>query len=230
MVYKDREEAGKELAKKVASMDIKDPVVFALPRGGVPLGFQVAQALNAPLDTVISRKLGAPENPEFGFGAIAAGDIVVLNPRIIDSLGITEREVQSALLHERTELDRRMEHYRSGKFLRGYGYRTALIVDDGLATGVTAVAAARSVRLLYKPERIIFASPVCSPEALTAIKSAADDVWCLGIPEYFLTVGQWYERFNQISDDEVLYLLHTADDARVLRDKNSKSSKRLKNA
>lgn len=214
-IFKDREEAGKALAKKLDEADLGDAVVFGLPRGGVPIAYQVAKRFELPLDTVIARKLGAPQNPEYAFGAIAPGDVVILNDAIIESQGIEKAHIDLSLAKERIELDRRMVHYKSGEFTRGRRFETAVIIDDGLATGMSARAAIESVKLVLKPKRVIFATPVCSQEAFELVEGVVDEVICVSVPEYFLTVGQWYERFNQITDDEVLYLLHTAHDART---------------
>jgi len=216
-IFKDRAEAGKILAKELKERNIRNPAIFALPRGGVPIAYEVAKMLNASLDTVISRKLGVPGNQEFGFGALAPGDIVILNNDLIQTLGLSQEQIDQVLAEEREELERRSSLYKSGEFIQEEEYKSIILVDDGLATGITALAAIESVRLIEKAREIYFATPVSSEEAVKMIEGKVKDVITLSIPEYFLTVGQWFERFNQVSDDEVIYMLHSIHDVRTGR-------------
>lgn len=205
--FTDRVEAGRLLAAELVKRKLPaNVIVLALPRGGVPVGFEVAKALRAPLDVVVVRKIGVPWQPELAMGAIAGKTEQVLNQDLIFELRISQTEIDAVLLKERAELERREKLYRSGRTaleLRGH---TALLVDDGLATGSTMLVAVRYVRSL-KPARIIIAVPVASVEASKRLSREADDFICLSTPELFFAVGDWFVNFQQVNDAEVQRLL-----------------------
>ncbi|MCG3111652.1 MAG: dienelactone hydrolase family protein [Candidatus Manganitrophus sp. SB1] len=203
MVFKDRAAAGRRLAESLQEFRNENPIVLALPRGGVPVGYEVARALNAPLDVMIARKLGAPGQPELGIGAIAPGGVRVLNEEAIDMLGIREAEIEAIAAEEERELARRLRRFRGDRpppALRG---RTVILVDDGLATGVTAKAAIGAIRK-EDPRRIIFAVPVCASDTARSLSEEVDALICLEAPPSFGAVGLWYQNFEQTSDEEVL--------------------------
>ncbi|MBI3802135.1 MAG: phosphoribosyltransferase [Nitrospirae bacterium] len=209
MLFKDREEAGRRLSERLAPLRKENPVVFALPRGGVPVAYEVARALGAPMDVMVARKLGAPGRPEFGIGAIAPGGIRILNPEAIRMLHLSEPEIEAIIAQEERELERRLRRFRGGRFISEIEGRTVILVDDGLATGVTAQAAIRALRRA-QPQRMIYAAPVCASETAQSLTSEADEVVCLEIPGYFGAVSLWYRNFDQTSDSEVIALLDRA--------------------
>ncbi|MBT2365613.1 phosphoribosyltransferase [Streptomyces sp. ISL-10] len=210
MRFHDHRHAGQELALRLlewaADGNLTDPVVLALPRGGVPVAAEVARALKAPLDVVVARKIGAPGNPETGIGAIAGEDPPVYDRWALEMLGLAEDDLTADVARERAELHRREELYRRGRPALAVEGRTVVLVDDGLATGVTARAALRHLRS-KNPDRLILAVPVCAPDAAETVRQDADDIVCLHQPPSFLAVGEWYEEFAQISDDEVVSTL-----------------------
>ena len=210
MRFKDRTDAGRQLAEKLLEYKKDNPIVFALPRGGVPVGYEVAKALGASLDTIVARKIGAPSNPEFGVGAIAPGDVLVLDVKTMRSLGLEQKDLQDIVRKETEELERRIIQYRSGEWKKDVLFDTVIVVDDGLATGVTARAALQSARIIYKPKKLIFASPVCARDSLESLKSLADGIVCVSEPENLMAIGEWYQNFPQTSDEEVLYYLNKA--------------------
>ncbi|MGP4088515.1 phosphoribosyltransferase [Streptomyces sp. KR55] len=211
MSFRDRAHAGRELAEHLRILQEKgtlpDPVVLALPRGGVTVAREVARALGAPLDVLVVRKIGAPAHEEFGVGAIAGDDPPLFDARALDQLGLTEEELAPVVARERAELHRREQRYRQGRPAVELKGRTAIVVDDGLATGSTARAAVQAVRR-REPERVVVAAPVCSHEATELLRGDADDVVCLMRPSPFHAVGLWYEDFEQLTDDDVLDALH----------------------
>jgi putative phosphoribosyl transferase len=207
--FSDRREAGAALAGLLAGLGGQDVVVLALPRGGVPVGYEVARALDAPLDVIGVRKIGAPGRPELGLGAIAEGEVRVLDQRIIDALDLGPSDIAPVELREREELERRLATYRGGRGLPDLTGRTVVIVDDGLATGGTARAACRAARACG-PQRVVMAAPVAAPQAVRLLEQEADEVVCVSTPDPFVAVGAWYRRFDQTSDEEVLDLLAAA--------------------
>lgn len=209
--FEDRRDAGRQLAGLLANYGEKRPFVIALPRGGVPVGYEVARALAAPMDVLPVRKLGAPGHREYGIGAIAPGGAVVLNVAAVRALGIPRAEIEAVVAEETAELERRVRLYRDDRPLPDVQGHTVILVDDGLATGMTALAAIRAVRTLH-PDRIVLAAPVCAPETATELRAEVDDVVCVARPDQFLAVGLWYRSFEQTTDEEVLALL---SDARV---------------
>jgi predicted phosphoribosyltransferase len=204
--FADRVAAGQALARALASFAGPDSVVLALPRGGVPVGFEVATALGAPLDVLVVRKLGFPGHAEFAMGAIASGGVRVLNDEIPRAYLPSASEIEAVTRAEQAELERRERAYRGHHELIPVKGRTVLLVDDGLATGTTMRAAVSAVRQM-SPARIVVAVPVGSIEACEALRAVADEVVCLQTPEPFTAVGLWYEVFDQTSDEEVARLL-----------------------
>ncbi|MGV9277320.1 phosphoribosyltransferase [Streptomyces griseosporeus] len=213
MRFRDREEAGRELAARLRLLREKDelprPVVLALPRGGVTVALEVARALDAPLDVLVARKIGAPFQPELGVGALAGDGPPLFDRESLARLGLTEAELAPVVERERAELKRRERLYRQGRPAADLSGRTAVVVDDGLATGATARAALRAVRR-GAPERVVLAVPVSSPQAARLLSREVDALVCLAQPSDFRAVGLWYDDFDQLSDDDVLRALRAA--------------------
>jgi len=209
-LFRDRVEAGQVLAMQLKGV-IRDsnPIVLALPRGGVPVGFEVALALHADLDIFLVRKLGVPGHEELAMGAIASGGIQVLNHTLIEQLGFSASVIESVAARERVEIERRERLYREGRPALPVGGRTVILVDDGLATGATMLAAARAVQAQI-PKRIIVAVPVASRQACEEFQQHVDETVCAETPEPFYSVGAWYRDFTQTSDAEVRELLERA--------------------
>jgi len=208
--FKNRSEAGRHLARELGHYDSRyDVVVFALPRGGVPVGYEVAQKIKAPLDVLLVRKLGVPGHEEYAMGAMASGDVIFLNHEVIAQLGISDEEVEGVIARERQELARREEAYGRNRRSLDLAGHTVILVDDGLATGSTMRAAVEAMRH-HAADSIVVAVPVASPSTCKEMKAIADDVICVMQPEMFLAVGQWYEDFSQTTDEEVRELLQKA--------------------
>ncbi|MCW3097681.1 MAG: phosphoribosyltransferase [Chthonomonadaceae bacterium] len=210
LIFEDRTDAGRFLAGKLTVYKQEDPIVLALPRGGVVVGYEIARALNAPLDVIVARKLGAPGHEELGIGAIAPGDVRVLDERTIHWLGITDEQLQRVIAKETLEMNRRLRLYRGDRPLPEVRDKTVILVDDGLATGVTAQAAILSLRR-QQPRRLIVAIPVCAPETAERLRTEVDELTCLSTPAEFRAVGLWYRRFEQTTDQEVIDLLARAN-------------------
>jgi putative phosphoribosyl transferase len=207
MRYRDREDAGRQLATQLASYaDRDDVVVLALPRGGVPVAFEIARRLRAPLDVFLVRKLGVPCHPELAMGAIASGGVRVLSHDLIGQLVVTPEEVEAVTEREGVELDRRDRMYRGDRPATPLAGRTVILVDDGLATGATMRVAVRAV-VGGGASPVVVAVPVAPPSACTGLRALADEVVCLHTPSSFLAVGAWYDDFSETSDDEVRDLL-----------------------
>jgi putative phosphoribosyl transferase len=206
---------GIELSRKV---DGHDAIVLALARGGVPVGFAVAQRLGCPLDVIVVRKLGVPWQPELAMGAIA-GNARTLNESMLAQLEISPDEVEEVIIREQAEMMRREKLYRGGQPAPDLSDRTAILVDDGLATGSTMHAAVRHARSL-KASKIIAAAPVGSRDACDYLRKEADDVVCLVIPDFFCAVGEWYRDFRQVGDDEVRNLLHESRELHQRRERS----------
>jgi putative phosphoribosyl transferase len=205
--FQDRSEAGKILAAHVAkAVDDPDIIVLALPRGGVPVAFEVARSLRAPMDIYVVRKLGLPGEEELAIGAIASGGVRVLNRALIAHLQIPEELIERVTAQQSIELERREQLYRGTRGLIPLRGHTTILVDDGLATGATMLAAVRSVRA-QQPRRIVVAVPVASSSACEDIREDVDQIVCVVTPEPFLAVGAWYDDFSQTSDSEVRSLL-----------------------
>ena len=209
MPFAHRRDAGRRLAARLASMALPDLVVLALPRGGVPVAYEVADALHAPLDVIIVRKLGVPFQPELAMGAIGEGEVRILNDRVVEMVGVSRDEIASVEARERAELARRASRFRGGRDRVDLTGRTALLVDDGIATGATARVACRVARH-QGAARVIFAAPVAPPSAIEEVGEDADEVVVLETPAAFYAIGQFYDDFTQTDDDEVVELLARA--------------------
>ncbi|MEL6878538.1 MAG: phosphoribosyltransferase family protein [Pseudomonadota bacterium] len=209
--FADRRDAGRKLAKALLALNLHDPVILALPRGGVPLGLEVAQALDAPLDLIMVRKIGAPGHAEYGIGAVVDGanPQVVIDRAMAETVGADESYLQRVLEQNVAEIDRRRIAYGVEDPIPIKG-RTAIVVDDGIATGNTAKAALKAIAR-SKPARIILAVPVAARDALEALKPLCDEVICLHSPRAFQAVGVHYDDFGQTSDEEVIALLRQAN-------------------
>lgn len=207
MIFLNRVDAGRRLAVKlVAFAGKKDVLVLGIPRGGVPVAFQVASRIEAPLDVFVVRKLGAPWQPELAFGAIATGGIRVLDPQIVESLGISDLEIEQIVAREGKELNRRERVYRGRRPPLIVEGKTVILVDDGIATGASTRAAITALRKL-EPARIVVAAPVIPASTCGRLRREVDDLIYLDAPETFYAIGQFYEDFSQVSDEEVTNLL-----------------------
>src|SRR5712671_1469170 len=205
--FRNRHEAGRSLAEKLSGYANRpDLLVLALPRGGVPVAYEVARALGAPLDVFVVRKLGVPGYEELAMGAVATGGVRVLNDQLVSRLGIPNHLIDAVVARELQELARRERLYRGDRPPPDVGGRTVILVDDGLATGATMRAAVQALRQ-QQPGRIVVAVPTASPDTCEALRAEADDVICAMTPEPFFAVGHWYEDFTQTTDNEVRELL-----------------------
>ena len=206
-MLKDRREAGRLLARELRQYANRpDVVVLGLPRGGVPVAYEVATALNAPLDVFLVRKVGFPGHEEFAIGALASGGVRVLNVPLIEAYAIPEEEVARLVQRERAELERRERAYRAGRPPLDVAGKTVILVDDGLATGASMQAAVLALKQA-RPARVVVAVPVAPAETCKALRSVADETVCGLTPEPFGAVGRWYEDFEQTMDEEVQGLL-----------------------
>jgi putative phosphoribosyl transferase len=211
MSFLDRSDAGRRLAQRMLHLRGEDVVVLGLPRGGVPVAAEVARALRAPLDVIVVRKLGVPVQPELGMGAIGEGGVRIINPEVVAITHVTGAEIAAVERRERAELERRARRFRGQRRRTPLTGRTAIIIDDGIATGSTARAACQVARA-QGAVRVVLAVPVAPPSACTALAADADEVICLETPGHFLAIGEWYQDFSQTSDDEVVSLLRRAAD------------------
>ena len=208
-MFENRWDAGRVLARMVASRTgDPHPVVLALPRGGVPIGVEVARALGpgVELDVFLVRKLGVPGREELAFGAIATGGVRALNSAVVEDCGLSDEEIERIAQREQLELESRESLYRRERPPVALRDRMAIVVDDGLATGASMMAAVRAIRL-HQPKRIVAAAPVASRQAVTDLRAVADDVVCPEVCEPFHAVGYWYREFDQVTDAEVHALL-----------------------
>lgn len=210
MLFVDRREAGRrlgaELVRRLPQLREEDPLVLAIPRGGVPVGYETARQLDAPLDLFIARKLGAPGHEELGIGAVAPGGTRFLDADAIRALDVSDAYIEEVTRKELAELERRLRRFRGDRPPPRMAGRAVVLVDDGLATGVTALASLAAIRL-ERPRRLIFAAPVCSVEGAQTVARQADDVVCVAMPDRFFGVGAWYHDFTQTTDEEVEDLL-----------------------
>jgi putative phosphoribosyl transferase len=197
------------LAERLIGYRDQDPIVIALPRGGVPVAFEIARRLGAPLDVLIVRKVGAPSNPEYGLGAVVEGGSRLLDEPRIRAAGYTVRDLGPTIAREVAEVERRASDYRGGKPPTEIRGRTAILVDDGVATGGTVLAALRALRA-RSPRRIVLALGVAPPDTAAGLRPEVDDLVVLLLPDVFFAVGEWYHRFSQVTDEEVRGLLERA--------------------
>jgi len=211
MVFEDRRDAGIRLAEELLPCKGKDTLILALPRGGVVVAFEVALALQAPLDVIVARKIGAPGQPELGIGAIAPEGVLIYDEFMVRYLGISTEDLERLAQAETVEMERRLKHYRGDRPYPTVEGHTVILIDDGLATGVTARAAIRSLRK-QGPQRLVLAVPVCAPETASKLQNEVDDLVCLQSPPDFRAVGLWYRNFDQTSDEEVIELLRRANE------------------
>jgi putative phosphoribosyl transferase len=219
--FRDRKDAGRRLAKRLERYREESPIVLALPRGGVPVAYEISRALHAPLDVFLSRKLGAPGREEFGIGAVAQGGVRLLNERAVEALEIPKEYIERAAKEETEEIERRL------RLLRGEGRpdpevegRTVILVDDGIATGVTVRAAIEALRQLH-PRRLVLAVPVCAEQTTETLRSEVDELICLEAPSNLMAISLWYRNFEQTSDEEVIELLEHARREQEERGANS---------
>ena len=208
--FEDRREAGQHLAERLSRYAGEDILVLGLPRGGVPVAYEVAKKLNAPLDIFTVRKLGVPGHEEYAMGAIASGGVRVLNDEALRELGISAAEVEDAIEEEQEELERRETLYRRDRPAPTLEGRTVLLVDDGMATGASMTAALKALRQ-HNPARVIVAVPAASRTVCEQFEALVDEVVCGITPEPFMAVGVWYEQFEQTTDQEVQELLDRAE-------------------
>lgn len=210
MFFADRFEAGRLLAAQLAEYaGDREVIVLALPRGGVPVGYEISRALGLPLDILVVRKLGVPGQPELALGAIASGGLRVLNQDVVEAFPLSPGAIESIAEREGMEVERREQQYRGHRPMLDPEGRTVILTDDGAATGSSMRAAAQTLRL-RRPAKIIAALPVGSPETCAALELEVDSLICLNRPERFQAVGQWYERFDQIDDKSVQKLLRNS--------------------
>ena len=202
MIFADRAEAGERLGEALRPLAGSNAVVLAIPRGGVIVGEAAASAVDAPLDVVVPRKIGAPGNPELAIGAVAPG-IRVLDRRMVDGLGVSDAYLDREIAAQEAEIERRQQAYRQGRPPQPVEGRVAIVIDDGVATGSTAVAALRWARE-QGAERVVLAVPVAPPQSLDRLRAEADDVVVLDTPSPFFAVGEWYEDFEQTTDRQVV--------------------------
>jgi putative phosphoribosyl transferase len=211
MVFKNRKDAGQQLTNHLAGyVDLENVVVLGIPRGGVTVAFEIAEKLHAPLDVFLSRKLGVPGHEEFAFGAIAAGDGRFLDKQIIEAMGISAEQIERITQATKEKLEERARLYRNGRPPVHVEGRTVLLVDDGIATGASIYAAVRALQQM-KPSRLIVAVPVAPASTSSWLRSVVDGLVVLYMPRDFYAVGQFYDCFSQVSDEEVVNLLRQAE-------------------
>jgi putative phosphoribosyl transferase len=207
MSFSNREDAGRKLAERLkAYASPKDVTVLAIPRGGVPVAYEIAKTLGVPLDVFVARKLGVPGEEELGFGAIASGGVLILDPEIIKAMALSETQIADVTARERRELERRERVYRGARTPLDIAGRTVILVDDGIATGSSMLAVISAVRQL-KPARIVVAVPVAASDACRRLAPEVDELVCVERPRFFGAIGEFYEDFSQVADEEVAGLL-----------------------
>lgn len=206
VLFANREDAGERLGKALARFRGQRPLVLGIPRGGVPVAAQVAKALDGDLDVIVARKLGSPFSPELAVGAVTADGLRYLNAQTIEELGVPADYLDQVTKEKRAEAEARERRFRAGKAPLSVEGRTVILVDDGLATGSTMIAAARSVRARH-PQRLVIAIPVAPRETCDAMRAEADEVTCLEMPEFFMAVGLHYRDFSQTEDEDVERIL-----------------------
>ena len=206
MLFRDRADAGRQLAEVLEFLRDERPVVLGLVRGGLVLAAEIAKELHCEFDVLVARKVGAPHHPEYGIGAVAPNGVKVSDAYALQRLGLSGAAFDQLAEKEFAEVERRLAAYRGGRASFDIHDRTAIVVDDGIATGVTAVAACQYVRTL-KPSKLVLAVPVCTAQARATLEPEVDEFVCVAQPEPFYSVGQWYEDFGQVEDEQVLELL-----------------------
>lgn len=209
MPFRDRRDAGRRLADELRRFEVEQPVVLALPRGGVPVAYEVAKRLRAPLDVLIVRKLRTPGHEEIAMGAIASGGAQVLSPQVLRMFHVSEQALREETTRQAAEVERRTAGYRGGRPAPDVRGRTVLLIDDGLATGATMQVGVKAVRQ-YGPARVVVGVPIAAPDACELVHQTADEVVCAETPSEFRAVGSWYRDFAQTSDEEVIQLLAAA--------------------
>jgi len=209
MRFRDRQEAGQLLATRLLDYREEAPLVLGLPRGGVPVAYEVARALRAPLDVWVVRKVGVPWHPELGLGAVSEGGKVWLSPGIVALAGVSDAELRAALHRERAEVTRRLRRFRGDRRSPHIAGATVIVVDDGIATGGTVRAAIRALKT-RRPRRLVLAVPVAAAETVAELRSEVDELVSLIVPEELYAIGAWYQDFSQVEDDEVKRLLELA--------------------
>ena len=208
MLFQDREDAGRQLARALVKYRSRHPVILALPRGGVPVAAEVAESLEAPLDLVLVRKIGTPMQPELAMGAVVDGEqpVIVRNQDVIDLTGVSDETFDAVCNKELAEIDRRREHYLGNRDRADVQGQVAIIVDDGIATGATTLAAIQALRK-REPKELILAVPVAPLDTLQRLHTEVDAIVCLDTPRDFGAIGYYYRDFRQVSDDEVIAIL-----------------------
>ena len=214
MVFKDRKQAGEQLAQKLVKYKGQDTLVLAIPRGGVVVGEEVARVLDSPLDVIVTRKIGAPGNPEFAIGAIGPYDQIFLNQEAIARYNIPKEYLNAEIGRQGVEMERREKVYREGKPPLGLKDKTVILVDDGIATGANVKVAVKSVKC-QRPKKLILAVPVGPKETIEELKTQVDELVCLATPEIFYAVGQFYQEFSQTTDEEVMEILRESAEFEV---------------
>lgn len=205
-LFENRKDAGRILAKSLMSFEGDDVIILALPRGGVSVAYECVKLLDMPMEVVVARKIGAPFNPELGIGAISEGNTVVLDKDTIKTFNITQEELNLIIEKEKKELQRRIKLYRDDNPLPDLHYKTVILIDDGLATGITAEAAIKAI-LKLQPLKLIFAAPVCAVQNKGKIRSEVDEVICLYSPSDLNSIGQYYRDFTQTTDEDVIKIM-----------------------
>lgn len=210
-LYKDRIDAGNCLADELSEYyEQQNTIILALPRGGVPIAYQLALKLHLPMTVILVRKLGVPGNKEFAMGAITENNTYFLNEKTIRQIGVTPEEIQQTITEETQELQRRIMRYRGGESLPNLKGKNIIVVDDGIATGATVKVVVRYLKTLH-PNKIIIAVPVASQESISELSLMVDKIVCPLIPDMFYAVGQWYQSFSQVSEEEVITFLKLVD-------------------
>ncbi|HLD21910.1 MAG TPA: phosphoribosyltransferase [Patescibacteria group bacterium] len=221
MLFRDRTDAGKRLAQKLQSYaGMKDTIIIGLPRGGVVVAYEVAKTLQLPLDIIVPRKIGAPHNPEFAIGAITEDGAHILNHEIVSAIGVSHEYIQKISLQEQTEAQRRLKMYRAGKPPLDLQHKTAIIVDDGVATGYTMRAAIRSVKI-KGAQHVVIAVPVAAIDSVQELRLLVNEMVVVFCPVFLGSVGSFYEYFDQVEDSEVIHLLDEANYVKPTADASS---------
>lgn len=208
--FQNRQEAGRTLAAELGAYAAENPIILGLPRGGVPVAFEVARALSAPLDVWVVRKIGTPWHPELGMGAVAEGGYVYISRDIVEHVGISEEELSKATALKQREVEERVFKFRGKRSPPVLLDRTVVLVDDGIATGGTVRCAIRAIRA-QNPRKIVLAVPVAAPQAIAELRAEVDDIICLLAPADLNAIGLWYQDFTQVPDEEVARLLEISD-------------------